>query len=83
VIGWHSFRHSLATNLRGLGVDIKTPQELLRHANSRITMDIYTQAVLSDKRLASGRMMDLLLPTKTGALEVSTVALFNFFGGTP
>lgn len=22
-IGWHSFRHSLATNLRSLGVDIK------------------------------------------------------------
>lgn len=30
VIGWHSFRHSLATNLRTLGVDVKTAQELLR-----------------------------------------------------
>ncbi len=37
VIGWHSFRHSLATNLRAAGVDLKTAQELLRHANSRIT----------------------------------------------
>jgi site-specific recombinase XerD len=72
-IGWHSFRYSLATSLRSLGVDIKTAQELLRDANSRITMDIYTQAVSSDKRLASGRMMDLLLPAKNGALEVSTV----------
>ena len=50
MIGWHSFRHSLATSLRALGVDIKTAQELLRHANSRITMDIYTQAVSSDMR---------------------------------
>jgi site-specific recombinase XerD len=41
VIGWHSFRHSLATNLRALGIDVKVAQELLRHANSRVTMDIY------------------------------------------
>jgi len=61
VIGWHSFRHSLATNLRSLGVDIKVAQELLRHANSRITMDLYTQAVSADKRSASGRQVDMLL----------------------
>ena len=36
-IGWHSFRHSLATNLRSMGVDVKVAQELLRHANSHIT----------------------------------------------
>ena len=41
IIGWHSFRHSLATNLRSLGVDVKIAQELLRHANTRTTMDIY------------------------------------------
>jgi integrase len=61
VIGWHSFRHSLATNLRSLGVDVKVAQELLRHANSRTTMDIYTQAVSADKRNASQRQVELLL----------------------
>ena len=29
-IGRHSFRHSLATNLRSLGVDVKVAQELMR-----------------------------------------------------
>ncbi len=60
-IGWHSFRHSLATNLRSLGVDVKTAQELLRHANSRTTLDLYTRAISSEKRQASGRQLQLLM----------------------
>jgi integrase len=51
-IGWHSFRHGLATMLRQQGVDIKTAQELLRHTNSRITLEIYQQAVSAEKRVA-------------------------------
>jgi len=57
VIGWHS----LATNLRSLGVDAKIAQELLRHTNSRATMDLYTQAVSAEKRSASLRQVDMLL----------------------
>ena len=68
-IGWHSFRHSLATNLRSLGVDVKVAQELLRHANSRTTLDIYTQAVSADKRHASQRHIELL----TGSVPLRTV----------
>jgi site-specific recombinase XerD len=40
-IGWHPFRHSFATLLKANGEDVKTVQELLRHANSRITLDVY------------------------------------------
>jgi integrase len=63
-IGWHTFRHSLATNLRTLGVDVKVAQELLRHSNSRVTMDIYTQAVSAEKRLASGKQIEMLVGQK-------------------
>ena len=52
-IGWHSFRHGLASMLRQKGVDIKTAQELLRHANSLITLDIYQQALSDEKRVAA------------------------------
>jgi integrase len=44
-ISWHTFRRTFSTLLKANGEDIKTVQELLRHANSRITLDIYTQAV--------------------------------------
>ena len=40
-------------------------QELLRHANSRITLDIYTQALTPAKREAQSRVANLILPKKT------------------
>jgi hypothetical protein len=61
VIGWHSFRHSLATNLRAAGVDLKTAQELLRHANSRITLEVYTREISATKREANDRVMQMML----------------------
>jgi integrase len=61
-IGWHNFRHSLATNLRAMGVDIKVAQELLRHANSRTTLDIYTRAVSQQKRDANTKVVQMMLP---------------------
>jgi hypothetical protein len=59
-IGWHSFRHSLATNLRAAGVGLKTAQELLRYANSRITLDVYTRAISATKREANNRVMEMV-----------------------
>jgi integrase len=61
LIGWKTFRHGLATNLRSLGVDVKVAQELLRHANSRITMDFYTQAISADIRSASQQQIEMLM----------------------
>jgi integrase len=61
-IGWHSFRHSLATNLRSLSVDIKVAQELMRHSSCRTTLDVYTRAVDQQKREASLTVVGLMLP---------------------
>jgi site-specific recombinase XerD len=66
-VGWHTFRHSLGTNLRTLGVDVKAAQELLRHANSRVTLDLYTQAVSSQKREANAKLVEMLLPSLVAA----------------
>jgi integrase len=60
-IGWHSFRHGLGTMLRRQGIDLKTAQELLRHANSRITNDLYQQALSEEKHLANAIVVKALL----------------------
>jgi integrase len=51
-IGWHSFRHGFSNLLRENRVDVKVAQELLRHANSRITLDIYQRTVTDERRAA-------------------------------
>jgi integrase len=56
VIGWHTFRHSVRSLLGRQGENIKVVQELLRHANSRITIEVYQQADQVAKRSALNRM---------------------------
>ena len=58
-IGWHTFRHTFSTLLKASGADVKVMQELLRHANSRITLDIYTQAMSPEKRKAQTAVVKL------------------------
>lgn len=56
-VGWHTLRHSLGTLMKANGEDVKTIQETLRHANFKVTMDVYTQAVMTIKRSAHDRVV--------------------------
>ena len=42
--------------MKANGEDVKTIQELLRHANFKVTMDVYTQAVTNVKRTTHSRV---------------------------
>jgi integrase len=61
-IGWHTFRHTYATLLKSSGADVKVVQDSLRHANARITMEMYTQALTQDKRTAQTKVVQMMLP---------------------
>jgi len=49
-IGWHTFRRSLATLLVDKNAPIKLTQEIMRHANARITLEVYAQATMAAKQ---------------------------------
>jgi len=42
-------------------VDVKVQQELLRHADIRTTMNVYTQAVSEQKRAARAEVVQMVL----------------------
>lgn len=70
-LGWHSFRRTFATLLKGSGEDVKTTQELMRHANSRLTLDVYAQALTPAKRAAHLKVVELIRPTgETGSVPL-------------
>jgi site-specific recombinase XerD len=60
-VGWHTLRHTYSSTLRQLGVDGKVQPELLRHADVRTTMNVYTQAVSEQKRAAHSSVVSMVL----------------------
>jgi integrase len=47
-VGFHTFRHSYTTLRTQNNEGVKVEQELLRHTTSRITLDLYAQAGVSE-----------------------------------
>jgi site-specific recombinase XerD len=43
-IGWHTFSRTYSSTLIANGENVKVVQELMRHASSRFTLEVYTQA---------------------------------------
>jgi integrase len=63
--GWHTFRHTYSTLLIANGENVKVVQELMRHASSHFTLQIYSQAQTRTKRAAQSRLVEAILPDKT------------------
>ena len=58
--GWHAFRRGLATNLKQIGVDDKTIQAILRHADYATTMNSYVKSVPESVQKAMERYEKLI-----------------------
>jgi integrase len=67
-IGWHTFRHTYSTMLIANGENVKVVQELMRHANSRTTLEVYSQARIRAKREAQQRVVEMIMPEDTKIL---------------
>ena len=68
------------------GADLKTAQELLRHANSRITLDIYTRAISETKRDANNKVMEMVrkrskFPSGVVGASQVTLSVWDASGG--
>ena len=59
-IGWHVFRRTFSTILHSVGTPLVVQKELLRHSDIRTTMNIYTQGIPADKRVAVDKLAGVL-----------------------
>ena len=73
-VRWHVFRHSFATLLKGNGEDVKTVQESLRHADSKVTLDVYTQGLMPLKRAAQRKVIEAVGPVWTQIAAIPAVS---------
>jgi integrase len=59
----HTFRRTFAL-LKDSAEDLKTVQELMRHANRRLTLDVYAQALTPAKRVAHQKVVEMIRPAE-------------------
>jgi len=76
-VGWHTLRRTLATLLVGQGTSVKLTQEMLRHANSRITLELYAQSNMAAKLEAQRVLLKDMVGTRRLELLTSTVSTYH------
>ncbi len=58
---FENVEHTYTTLLTQNNEEVKVVQELLRHANSRMTLNLYAQAGMPNKRLAQSKLVRMVL----------------------
>ncbi|MDR3344260.1 MAG: site-specific integrase [Oscillospiraceae bacterium] len=60
-VNFHALRHTFATRCIELGMDITTLSQLLGHSSVKLTLDTYTDSVISHKKAAMRELDKLAL----------------------
>lgn len=55
-VHFHTLRHSFATRLLELGIDVKTVSALLGHCSAKTTLDFYAHVLIDRQRSAMERL---------------------------
>ena len=61
-VSWHTFRRTYTSLLQANREDVKVVQELLRHGSAKVTLDVYAQAPMPDKRKAQHKVVEMVRP---------------------
>jgi len=56
---------------------VKTVQESLRHADSKVTLDTYTQGLMPVKREAQRKVIQMIVPIRSHASETAAASAFD------
>jgi integrase len=66
-LGWHSLRRSFASLLLSTGASLRVSMELMRHSTAEMTLATYAQSVGDYKRVAGGKVADLVMGEQKAA----------------
>lgn len=58
-VHFHTLRHTFATRMLELGVDVKTVSVLLGHSSTRITLEFYAHSLLDQQRAAVEKLAQM------------------------
>ena len=60
-VGFHTLRHSFATRCMELNVDVVTVSKLLGHSSAKLTLDIYADSLMEQRRAAVCKLGNLTI----------------------
>ena len=66
-IGWHTFRHTYSTLLKGVEAPMEVQQALMRHADITTTMNQYGETPMANRREANSKVVEIVFDRRSSS----------------